>query len=252
MEDTYVIQGESASCPLLQIESLWSDKHKHEARKELLACLQAQIREDTDKDKELGWLTLHEDDAKTGTFVGIKVPARAFICASLARARAHHLMPAYTPRSPKGLKMFNDCQFHSDAWIGAGMDPDSAYNDDLPEQRLFLKMLYELQRQKLRLPFDVLSRGSAKRVSGEVTTDPSEASKAHVLVLREASAAHAAAALRSAAVIVEHGSKLAHLVVLSREEAIPVIRVEGATHKFVPGRNVYIDLEAGAIQVLPH
>lgn len=214
-----------------------------------IEVLHAQIAHQAEHDEEYGWLQLKTFDAKAGRNVELKVPHRAFICAALGRAKAHHLMPEYDVRCPSGLKMYNDDRWHSDAWIGAGLKPEDAYDDDIPEQRLFMDQLYELQRKLLSFSFDVLARGKENYVWGEVTHDPEEASKDKILVLKTAAPEYAPAALRSKAVIVETGSKLAHLVVVSREDSVSVIRLENALTRFQPGRRVSIDFDEGTIEL---
>lgn len=204
-----------------------------------------------DADTEYGWRELSEYDKTAGRNVTLRVPGRAFICAALGRARAHHLMPDYTPVTYSGMKMLNDDPYHTDAWIGAGMSPDTAYDDDLPEQRLFMTALYDLQRDKLNFAFDVLARSDKSYVSGEVIHDPALADAEKVLVLKSADPQFADAALRCAAVIVETGSKLAHLVVVSREAAVPVIRQAKACETLRPGRRVYINLSQGSLDLSP-
>jgi len=212
--------------------------------------MRADIVTFTNADTEFGWLALSGYDEPAGRQVHLRVPHRAFICAALDRAKAQHLMPDYAPRCPSGLKLLNDDPYHSDAWIGAGMDVSTAYNRELPEQRLFMDKLYELQRQRLGFSFDVLTRGSEDYVSGEVIHDAELADETKILVLKSAAAEYAPAALKCKAVIVESGSKLAHLVVVSREESIPVIRTENALERFRPGNQVSINFSAGNVSLL--
>ena len=203
-----------------------------------------QIVKFADSDAEFGWAVYKKYFDKLGRNVEIRVPLRAFICASLSRARAKKLMPAYTPVCPSGLKMFNDCAFHTDAWIGAGFCLEDAYNEQLPEQELFMDKMYELQRQYLCSDFDILAKGSSSFVKGEITFDPENTSNEHILVLDSADPDMAIYALRSKAVVVETGSKLAHLVVVSREESIPVIRISQAKKKLVEGKTLFIDFSS--------
>lgn len=219
------------------------------AKARMLAMLTMQVQSDADQDAEFGWAEFNEFDNEAQRNVSIRVPGRAFRCAALRRAHAQHLMPQYTPRSPSGLKMPNDCRYHTDSWLGAGFKLEDAYSDEMPEQRLFMKKLYELQRELLSSSFDTLARGKDSYVYGEVIHDPMKASKESILVLKEARPEYAAAALKCAAVIVETGSKLAHLVVVSREESIPVIRVPGATTRFHEGRRLSIDFEDGTVEM---
>lgn len=211
--------------------------------------LRAQVRHFADSDAEYGWLQLKGYDEQAGRNVELRVPHRAFVCAALGRARAWHLMPEYESRSPSGMKLPNDDRCHTDAWLGSGLELDAAYDHDLPEQRLFMKELYELQRKWLSFSFDLLARGKEDFVAGTVTHDPAQASLEHVLVLKTAAPEFAPAARKCKAVIVETGSKLAHLVVVSREDSVPVLRMAGALERFPEGRRVYISLDSGTVEL---
>lgn len=213
--------------------------------------LRQQIVLQADDDAEYGWRELKEFDQATGRNVALRVPGRAFICAALSRARASHLMPDYTPVCYSGMKMLNDDPFHTDAWVGAGQSVDTAYDMDLPEQRLFMSALYDLQREMLSFSFDVLSRGDKSFVSGSVIHDPALAQEDKILVLACADPVYADAAARCAGVIVETGSKLAHMVIVSREAAVPVIRQAKALQTFKPGRHVSINLTEGVVNISP-
>ena len=227
------------------------DRQAEQARFELtLGTLRKQVAFAADYDAEFGWFEASKYDETAGRQVSIRVPHRAFICAALHRARAYHLMPRYEPRCPQGLKMYGDDQFHSDAWVGAGFSPDTAYDSNLPEQELFMSELYRLQRKFLSFEFDVLARGEETHVNGVVIHDPALATKDKVLVVATAAPEYADAARKCAAVIVETGSKLAHLAIVSREEGIPVLRIEGAVSKFIKGRRLYVDLTKGKLEML--
>ncbi len=236
-----------------QLQAIEEDEKEAEreaARYDMhLEILRQQIAHQADHDTEYGWLDLKGYDEDAGQNVELRVPHRAFVCAALGRAKAWHLMPEYDARCPSGLKMYNDDRYHSDAWIGAGLRPEDAYDDDMPKQRLFMRELYDLQRRLLSFPFDVLARGKEDYLSGTVTHDPLQASKDRILVLKAAAPEFADAALRSKAVIVETGSKLAHLVIVSREESIPVVRMDHAVERFREGRRVSIDFKDGSIEL---
>ena len=215
-----------------------------------LNILREQITFFADHDETFGWYESSQYDEEAGRQVSIRVPHRAFICAALRRAHAWHLMPEYFPRCPQGLKMYGDDRYHSDAWVGAGFSPDTAYDSNLPEQELFMRELYRLQRKFLSFEFDVLARGEETHVNGVVIHDPALAAKDKVLVVATAAPEYADAARKCAAVIVETGSKLAHLAIVSREEGIPVLRIEGAVSKFIKGRRLYVDLTEGKLKML--
>lgn len=207
----------------------------------------AAIADFANNDKEYGWKEFSEMDEKTGRMVTIRVPGRALICAALSRAKAQDRMPEYSPFSPPSAKLLNDCQYHTDAWLGCGGTVDNAY-EPTPEQELFMSKMYEVQRELLSTKFDILARGPQPFVSGHVTHDPAKADKDTILVLREAAPEHADAAMRSAAVIVETGSKVAHLVVVSREAKVGVLRVADALTLFPDGCRVFVSFTEGDIE----
>lgn len=200
----------------------------------------------TEADTEFGWRLLESNVG--GKVVRLRVPARAFLCAALRRGGAYDRMPKYSPVCPQGLKMARDCAYHSDAWLGAGMRLEDAYDFDMPEQRLFTESLHTLQRELLRYPFDVLCRGATPYVVGEVCLDPQKVVKGSILVVETASPEYADAALRCQGVIVATGSKLAHMVVVSREEGVPVVRVLEGIGQFEEGMRVSIDFTEGVIR----
>lgn len=197
-----------------------------------------------------GWLELKSFDKEAGRNVTLKIPRLAFECAALDRAKAFHLMPDYAPVCPSGLKLMNDCAYHTDAWLGTGQPLDKAYDSDCPEQRLFMAALYDYQRKTLNYEVDVLSRGSKDFVHGQVIHDPSEAGSGKILIVSEASAELAPAAALCEGVVCEKGSRLAHLVVVLREEGLPVLRKDNATHLFREGMRLGLEVSEGRITVI--
>lgn len=102
--------------------------------------------------------------------------------------------------------------------------------------------------------FDVLARGHGAEVTGVFVHLPEQAHKKGILVLSSADAEHTDAALRSSAVVVEAGSRLAHLVIVCREAGIPVVRAPDGVSRFPAGvtgtlcpstGSVALDLAAG-------
>lgn len=68
-----------------------------------------------------------------------------------------------------------------------------------------------------------------------------------MLVLNGASPQFADAALQSKAIIVQSGSQLAHLVIVSREAQVPVVLVEDALTHFPLGCDATLDFNAKTI-----
>jgi phosphohistidine swiveling domain-containing protein len=253
--DADVPENFVSAAPPVQIEPPPSPEQEAQEKERVMGhieVLHLQITAETNADTEFGWREASRYDKEAGRNVTIRVPQRALICAALHRANAFHLMPEYFPRCPQGLKMYGDDRFHSDAWIGAGFSPDTAYDQDMPEQRLFMSEMWGIQREKLKFPFDILARGKENYVTGEVIHDPQLADTDKILVVHSASPEYAYAAVRCKAVIVETGSKLAHLVIVSREEGIPVLRTDSAVETFKAGTTLAIDLVNGTLVLMPY
>lgn len=227
-------------------EQEWAEADAKRAKD--IEAWRLRIQTQTDWDVEYGWLELSAYDKEAGRQVTLKVPRRAFICAALGRARARDLMPDYEPVCPYGLKMPGDDRFHTDSWLGAGMDLEKAYDETLPEQRLFMSELYAMQEKMLSQDFHVLARPEESFFTGPVVHDPALADSESILVLKAAAPQYADAALRSKAVIVETGSALAHLVVVSREAKVPVVRVDNALLHFPLGCRAAIDFNAKKVE----
>lgn len=239
--------------PKYTAEDIARDEARQQAENEedrkFIEVLRAQIVHQTDNDETYGWQTYEAYDEKAARNVSIRVPLRALMCAALGRAHAWHLKPEYECRSPSGFKLQNDDRAHTDAWLGAGFSPDSAYDNALPEQRLFMNSMYELQRELLSFQMDVLARGSKSYMSGIVIHDPAEAGPDKILVVPTAASEYAPAAIKCLAVIAEAGSKLAHMTIVSREEGVPVLRMAGAVSKFKAGDRLTIDLAEGTVEL---
>lgn len=208
------------------------------------------IIEFADSDDEYGWKTFTTYDEDAGRNVTITVPWRAFVCAAINRAHAWHLAPKYAAVCPMGLKLPNDDPAHTDAWLGAGLKLSESYDRSIPEQRLFMYHLYDTQHDMLKFEFDVLARTTEDLINGYVIVDPTNASYDAILVVADADADYTDAALKCAAVIVETGSKLAHLCVVAREGGIPVIRVEDATTRFRRGAKLMINFKSGKLSII--
>lgn len=93
----------------------------------------------------------------------------------------------------------------------------------------------------------VLTKGHGATVAGVFVHEPQAAHPAGILVLDRAAPEFTDAALRSSAVVVETGSRLAHLVVVCREAGIPVIRVPGGVSLFPEGSPGFLCPRTGAV-----
>ena len=187
----------------------------------------------TDADTEYGWLTV----------AGIRWPRRSVICCLLRRQGLGFLVPRYKwPQSvrpggslsPVGMKQPEDCAHHTDAWLGAGLSLAVAYDEDHPAQDSFAAALSLVAKEVLSAPvLDVLCRGVQKScvLRGEVCTDPQRVFPGCILVVERAQPEWVPAMLRSKAVICAQGSKVAHLVVVAREQGVPIVRSDAFVGK---------------------
>lgn len=208
-----------------------------------------------DEDTDYGWRIF--EGVFDGKETTIRVPWRAFICASLGRLRLQNVTPEYTPFSYSGMKLQNDDPCHTDAWIGAGFPADKAYDSNMPEQKLFMEALYEIQSDFTQFEFDILTKGSKSYFSGKFVTEDTvdRVSKEEwenediILVVATADPKWAVYAGKVAAFVVGTGSKLAHLTIVSREEATPVIRMKNAENIFMSGARGSINMDTGEISM---
>lgn len=211
----------------------------------------ARIRQFADNDFEYGWKIFSRFDPDCSKEVSIRVPYRAFLAMALNRIDLLDKILPYLPICPIGLKQFSDSAYHSDAWIGSGFLLDDAYNSEMPEQRLFMDMIEEEQRKHSSFDFYVICKGNqGGSLKGVVVTDPNEANKESILVLKNADAEYSDALLKSKAVICEYGSKVAHLAIIGRENKIPILRVSDASLIFKEGMTICVDMTQGRLQII--
>lgn len=217
-----------------------------------VAALRQQICAAADAD-EAGWLVVPYVDSN-GLQKDIRIPRKPLV--SLAYRQA--CLPdatGYVPLSPRGLKMPNDDAAHTDAWLGTGMDLALAYEMQQPEVWAFYDALFDLQKDLLSLKdFAILNRGGSDFVRGYVTTPENifKLKKTHpderfVLVVPHAGVEYDLAAREACAVITGAGGRLAHLVTVSRERDVPIIRVENALTAVLADRYLSIDLKEGTL-----
>ncbi|MBY0361835.1 MAG: hypothetical protein K2X45_07995 [Phreatobacter sp.] len=186
------------------------------------------------------WLEL-EHGGKTYRF-----PRAPFEHWCLRRTAGRHLAMPWEPVCSQGLKLIGDDPYHSDFLIGAGLSPDSMLRDKAFSDAVY-QMRFALIGRMLTGNADVLSGGGI--VIGRVlhpTRDayvPSDA----IVVLPSASPVYLEVALKAAAVIVEQGGAMAHLVNVAREHEKLIVRVENARKRFPAGREVTIDAGAGTV-----
>lgn len=225
----------------------------------LIEQCRAAIIATTDADNEWGWLTVeYEDEGQSKT---LRIPHRALLHVAYRRAYRFREVPYFVPPyrivAPMDFKQADDDGCHTDAWMGTGLPMDWVYDRTKPATQAFDKAIDDLQREHLRLrDLTILHRGSSGRwVTGQAI-DPEGLAQAdpdrhYLLVLPHAGVEFDTVARKASAIITEVGGKLAHLVTVSRERDIPVVRMDAALQKIVPGQHLVLDLLEGTLEILP-
>lgn len=260
-----LIQGKEALPTCLVPEEI-RYKRENAEHEQNLQNLKKAITDYADSDDIFGWEHIpYEDNGLTKV---LRVPRHAYLSyflkshgfllnvlksptaksmhPDLARALAH----PYKPFCTSGLKMQNDDPSHTDAWLGAGLDLEDAYNRKHPASNAFYNhgsvYLYtDTDKQSLH----VLSKGTQDTVSGAVATMdtiqhvPAAELKNTILCLPFADTNALVWAVKCKAVIVEQGGKLAHMVLVSREQRIPVVRIDKAMTRISAHNMVHLDLK---------
>ena len=234
----------------------------HEVEQEM-AQIAEKVRTYADNDTVFGWERVPY--IEEGKLKELNIPRHAFLLyqyglmysqrrAASAEPMSDIMQKAldlnYIPFSPQNLKMINDSQYHSDAWLGAGLPLDDAYDSKTIGAQVFYAHAYGTLLRTDNKSFDTLTRGKAEYFEGSIASPEQaalmtkEALKDTILCARFASSDIVDLALRCKGVVVEQGGKLAHMVLVSREAEIPVVRVSDATEVFIPGMRVRFYMEA--------
>lgn len=214
-----------------------------------------QVIDFANNDSEFGWKSFTYVDPETRQTCSLRAPGRAMVAYALSTTPAAHLGPAYTPFSPQHLKMDNDNPYHSDAWLGCGLELGIVvYDRQDIRNTAFYELAYQIQHELLKYQVHVLTSGGVKRCSGKVVTEKDDIARVNsetILVVKTAGVEHELAALRAGAVISETGGPLAHLVTVCRERGIPIVRMDKATQTYRSGMTLALDLEKGEIAIVP-
>jgi phosphohistidine swiveling domain-containing protein len=215
--------------------------------------IRKQVIDFADNDSEYGWKTFKYVDPETKQSCTLRAPGRAMIAYALSNTQGAYLSPAYTPFSPQHLKMDNDNPYHSDAWLGCGLELGIlVYDRQDIRNAAFSELAFSLQQELLKYRIHVLTSGGVKHRSGKVVTEKDDVSRVNsetILVVKTAGVEHELAALRAGAVICETGGPLAHLVTVCRERGIPIVRMDRATETYRSGTLLSLDLEKGEISI---
>ena len=222
-------------------------------REQAIEDIKKQIIDYANNDKEYGWNTLVDEDGNT-----LKVPGRAFLHFSVERAEYTDKnleainLPEYKAFSPRGLKMMNDDNLHTDCWLGAGLSLDSAYDHESWQHKLFFNKMFECQSAfSPDYDFNILHKGKQAAIKGTTVNieNYAEVPKgSRILVLPHLGVEFETVALQFDAIITKTGGKLAHLVTVGREFGIPIIRMENAVIRFALPQEYIIGLNDGTIQ----
>ncbi len=199
-----------------------------------------------------------------------KFPRRAITLCAVGYVN-RDLVPEYQAFSPCGLKMINDNQYHSDVWLGAGFDLDDAYNHSTPQSDAMydaMEIIRDEVAKSTRLDFVLLANPKkAKQLHGMVfehNTLPADCWSSNnihsidrkerklrkgIIVIPHAGIEYSVAARCADLIITETGGKLSHLVTVSREMSVPVIRIADACSKYHWPKRLSVDFENNTIEV---
>lgn len=181
-----------------------------------------------------------KDDYLTFNVCGtdLRVPRAPFLQWAFKRSKASYLAPPWTPVSPSGMKLPNDCQYHTDWILGAGLDLNKFYGSE--EERAAFGVAVGELRKILNVNAMVLASGNM--VEGVVGED--------ILVLDTLNPKYVPEVLNSKGVITEVGGQLAHLAIVSRENGIVMVCVPDARKLYTKGTRVRIDPENSRVRIL--
>jgi len=216
-------------------------------------------------DAEGGWMELkvtdREGDPIPGQAATLRVPRNPFLlwCLNGYDFENHGKeRPSWQPVCPRGMKMYGDDPHHTDWMVGAGLDPESAYEADPASYAARVQASAYLLRTRIysewcQADFVILARGKQDRLYGEVVfPKPGEAvPPGSIVVIPHAgpeyqatlvSACKADQSGRAGAVICEVGGRLAHLAVVGREFGHTLLLLQNAMRRLKPGTLVTLDL----------
>jgi len=191
------------------------------------------------------WLTLGNIGDKV-----IRIPQAPFENWCLWRGDGAHLALPWTAVCPSGLKMFGDDPYHTDFLIGGGFELDAMDDSNNELSQLVWDARHKLQEEKMGFKVAVLcgtgQTGSLKAVhpkKGE------ECKPDEVAIIPNAGPNYVAAAMTAGAVICEQGGAMAHLVTVSREKDVKIVRVEKARQIYPVGMHLEVDCSTGEVRV---
>lgn len=218
--------------------------------------LQKRIIKYADNDKLYGWKYFQDEEGNS-----LKIPGRAFMHFALNRCSMVSLgkgfndreitLPEYAPIAKSGLKMGGDDPYHTDCWLGAGLELRCAYDHDSWQYKLFMDSVWKMQYAEYDIEFNIITKGKNTKVEGFTvnTENYTSVSKGQrILVIPNLSVDFEQAFFDCDHIICETGGKLAHLATLAREFDKSIIRIENATLQFIRKKPITIDFINGKLE----
>lgn len=180
----------------------------------------------------------------------VMVPTAPFENWSLWRTTGAKLATPWEKVSPSGLKMTGDDPYHSDWMIGAGLDLDAFHEDGSDLNDVAFSTNFRLQETMLSFSASVLC-GDQPAYGEAVHPKPGESVDSDkIAIIPNAGPRYLQAALTAAAVVVEQGGAMAHLVSIGREQGVTIMRVEGALKLYPAGYKVKVSPQDGYVRLM--
>lgn len=180
----------------------------------------------------------------------LRIPQAPFENWCLWRGDGAHLAMPWKTVAPSGLKMGGDDPYHTDFMLGAGLELDAMADHNSPLHKALWDLRAKVQEEKLGFKCAVLCGTGVSPVLKVVHPKRNEECKPdEVAVIPNAGPSYVAAANTAGAVITEVGGAMAHLVTVSREKDVKIVRVEGARKLYPEDMHLVVDCAAGDVHV---
>jgi phosphohistidine swiveling domain-containing protein len=165
----------------------------------------------------------------------VTAPRAPFVNWALHRTTLWHLAPPWRCVSPPGLKLINDDPYHSDWYIGAGLDLKNVYDGKLSEAAS--AEMFRLQEEYGNFECAVIVGG--EEVTGVVGRE--------IVVLPDLRPERLEKLLGARAIITEAGGKMAHLAQIALERSIPIVLVPDACARYPEGARLTVSSAEGKV-----
>jgi phosphohistidine swiveling domain-containing protein len=186
------------------------------------------------------------------------IPRAPFLLWAFSRLRWYQrFMPEWRTVCPGGMKMAMDDPNHTDWVVGGGFDPQDrdlywggAKAEAADRLRAELQDAFETRQRAedeavVTLITGPVARGPVVHGVPGATPEPGR-----IVVVPNLHTRYLWAVQGAAAVITEEGGEVAHLAQVAREQALPVVRAEGALSRWFEGDVVEVDPEARTVRVI--